>query len=451
MSKFISIILSIMMVLTSLTACGAAEAVKADPVEETSVSETSAPAETTAPTEEADPFDSLTGDDIAMFIIAPEGEDEDTSDEEPVTGLRTIYVLEGTKEFYPTMAFFYDDTVVTGIEADDAEVDYSATGTYEVTYEVSVNRDAFEAFTADPEAHKFHFVPAYIDPADDTKDADTAEVEETEATEEEDYIVVTPSEDDAVITVTDEVIVVVTMDEAEAKAEAYVPVYTDNGDLAVESVAEALPTPEAMSEAAEAETTAYVHQDTQTPAPAETQSSTPSQSQTEAQQETPAQTQPEAPVVTPEPVHTHSYSTTAEPTCTSNGIRTCSCGAAESIPALGHNYSNGTCTRCGASDPSYNPCANGHSFVTTSEPSCTNAGTRTCSVCGATESISALGHDWHEEAYGHLAPLCNECGYQASSTDDYYSHAFATGHNGYNCGSVVDGYHNVCSRCGAVQ
>ncbi|MBQ6890618.1 MAG: hypothetical protein IJN53_06370, partial [Oscillospiraceae bacterium] len=60
--------------------------------------------------------------------------------------------------------------------------------------------------------------------------------------------------------------------------------------------------------------------------------------------------------------HTHSYSSkvTTAATCATAGVRTytCSCGASytEAIPATGnHSYSNGSCTVCGAADPSYNP------------------------------------------------------------------------------------------------
>ncbi len=58
--------------------------------------------------------------------------------------------------------------------------------------------------------------------------------------------------------------------------------------------------------------------------------------------------------------HTHSYtsSITTSATCTSEGVKTltCSCGDSyrEAIPAKGHNYSDGSCVGCGASDPNYN-------------------------------------------------------------------------------------------------
>ena len=60
-----------------------------------------------------------------------------------------------------------------------------------------------------------------------------------------------------------------------------------------------------------------------------------------------------------ETTHTHSYtSVVTAPTCTAKGYTTytCSCGNSyvdNYTNALGHNYSNGKCTRCSAADPNY--------------------------------------------------------------------------------------------------
>lgn len=55
------------------------------------------------------------------------------------------------------------------------------------------------------------------------------------------------------------------------------------------------------------------------------------------------------PTETAEPSHTHSFS---DATCTK--APTCSCGA-ENGSALGHSFTQGKCSRCGVSDPNYNP------------------------------------------------------------------------------------------------
>ena len=57
--------------------------------------------------------------------------------------------------------------------------------------------------------------------------------------------------------------------------------------------------------------------------------------------------------------HKHNAVVTA-PTCTAKGYTTHTCACGDSYKdsytnALGHNYANGKCTRCGATDPNYNP------------------------------------------------------------------------------------------------
>ena len=60
-----------------------------------------------------------------------------------------------------------------------------------------------------------------------------------------------------------------------------------------------------------------------------------------------------------EPAHTHSYeAAVTAPTCTEGGFTTytCECGdsyVADEVDALGHDYVDGICTRCGEADPDY--------------------------------------------------------------------------------------------------
>ena len=75
----------------------------------------------------------------------------------------------------------------------------------------------------------------------------------------------------------------------------------------------------------------------------ENQVNNPTQAPTQASTQAPPVTEQET-----KPVHAHSFK---DATCTAP--KTCtSCGATEGS-ALGHSYSNGKCTRCGANDPNY--------------------------------------------------------------------------------------------------
>ena len=101
--------------------------------------------------------------------------------------------------------------------------------------------------------------------------------------------------------------------------------------------------------------------------------------------------------------HDHNYEkTTVEPTCTDSGYTrgVCSiCGASyntDFVDPVGHDYDNGTCTRCGY----FNPEEHEHVYTaeSTVEPDCTNQG-YTKHICGCGHSYNSdytdpLGHDF---------------------------------------------------------
>ena len=109
--------------------------------------------------------------------------------------------------------------------------------------------------------------------------------------------------------------------------------------------------------------------------------------------------------------HKHDYkSRVVEPTCTEGGytLWECECGKSyETLhtKALGHEYKDGLCIRCGAKDPN----AHTHKYVeTVTKPTCTEKGytTYTCSICGDSYKGSytdALGHSY----VGGVCTRCN--------------------------------------------
>ena len=165
---------------------------------------------------------------------------------------------------------------------------------------------------------------------------------------------------------------------------------------------------------------------------------------------------------TEEPVHTHTWS---KATCTSP--KTCSCGETSGSP-LGHSFSNGKCSRCGAKDPNYQeptPPVHTHSYNSkvTKEATCTSNGTitYTCS-CGDsyTESTPALGHDYreHTETIHHpgesiAVDVCYDCGFTGDGAE-MIEHISLTGHTGsYSDIIETEGWDEIitkwiCSRCG---
>ncbi len=169
--------------------------------------------------------------------------------------------------------------------------------------------------------------------------------------------------------------------------------------------------------------------------------------------------------------HTHSYTAAVTaPTCTEQGYTTytCSCGdsyKSDYKDALGHDYKNGLCTRCGAKDPGATP-PHTHDYKSVvTKPTCTQAGytTYTCS-CGdsyKSDYKDALGHDYkngactrcgekdpdshtHEYTKTVVAPTCTTRGYteHVCSCGSSYktNYTAALGHDYKN---------GLCTRCGA--
>lgn len=235
-------------------------------------------------------------------------------------------------------------------------------------------------------------------------------------------------------------------------------------------------------------TTETIVVDEPTEEPEETEEPTTSEEPEETEEPTEEVKPTEEPASTEEPVHTHTWS---KATCTSP--KTCSCGETSGSP-LGHSFSNGKCSRCGAKDPNYQeptPPAHTHSYSSkvTSDATCTSNGTitytcscghsytestpalghnwsnadcthcKTCSRCGATDG-SALGHDYreHTETIHHPGEIrnvqvCYDCGFTGSSSE-VGDHLNRTGHFG-SYGDVIEteGWDEVipkwiCSRCG---
>ncbi|MBQ8218188.1 MAG: hypothetical protein IJZ79_02690 [Bacilli bacterium] len=136
---------------------------------------------------------------------------------------------------------------------------------------------------------------------------------------------------------------------SEMVEESTTPAPTEEPTSTPEATVEPTTTPEASEEP--------TSEPTSTPEATEEPESTPEP--TEAP-ETPAPTEEPTKPEPTEPPHTHNYSASVtQPTCTTQGYTTytCNCGHSykDNYTNGSHNYSNGTCTACGASDPNYIP------------------------------------------------------------------------------------------------
>ena len=180
------------------------------------------------------------------------------------------------------------------------------------------------------------------------------------------------------------------------------------------------------------------------PKPTEPKPTEPKPTEPKPTEPKPTEPKPTEPTPT-NPPHTHSWSgwtQTKAPTCTEPGTetRTCSCGATDSraVNALGHTWQE-------------------------TAPTCTEAGSKTCKVCGKSESGSAaLGHDWvHHDEEGHWREILTcRCGAVFYSYEEWVTHSESgpreewDNHAGFENHAewVVDKpAYESCSRCGATR
>ena len=143
-----------------------------------------------------------------------------------------------------------------------------------------------------------------------------------------------------------------------------------------------------------------------------------------------------------------------QPTCTTTGKKQVVCEICGKlleveIPALGHNYENRVCTRCGEAEPGCTTHTYGD-WVITKSPTCIAEGSkkRTCTVCGVekVETIPATGEHTYGEwqvtkqatctADGTKTKTCTGCGATQSQVIAKLGHNYVNG---------------TCTKCGEKQ
>ncbi|MBR4657308.1 MAG: hypothetical protein IKO68_12275 [Oscillospiraceae bacterium] len=181
------------------------------------------------------------------------------------------------------------------------------------------------------------------------------------------------------------------------------------------------------------------------PKPAEPKPTEPEPTEPKPTEPRPTEPRPTEPTPT-EPPHTHSWSgwgQTMAPTCGAVGeeARSCSCGAKEVRPVA----------------------ATGNHSWTETSPTCTQDGSKVCSVCGKAETLAAFGHTWvHHDEEGHTEAVIKcYCGRVFSSEAEWWVHVLQ-----YNDSDEIDNHaghtdtfpwivdkpaYDICSRCGATK
>ena len=159
-----------------------------------------------------------------------------------------------------------------------------------------------------------------------------------------------------------------------------------------------------------------------------------------------------------------------QPTCTTTGKKQVVCEICGKlleveIPALGHNYVNRVCTRCGEAEPGCTTHTYGD-WIITKSPTCIAEGSkkRTCTVCGVekVETIPATGvHTYGEwkvtkqatcTADGTKTKTCTGCGATQTEVIAKLGHNFVEGKCSVCGETLVIGaninYHEYISESG---
>lgn len=111
--KRISMILAALMVAGAATGCGAKKDTKVESTKEVATNSTKL--------------------------------DEDAI-KDTYTGIEDMYVLEGSKDVDYLDGVLYDSSIVKGIDVDSSKVDTSKTGEYKITFSITADRTAYDAF-----------------------------------------------------------------------------------------------------------------------------------------------------------------------------------------------------------------------------------------------------------------------------------------------------------------
>ena len=175
--KRISMILAALMVAGAATGCGAKKDAKAESTSKVATNSTK-----------------LDEDEI-----------KDT-----YTGIGDMYVLEGSKDVDYLDGVLYDSSIVKGIDVDSSKVDTSKTGNYKITFSITADRKAYDAF-------RDAFIKS--ETAKDKTSADKTKTDKKSADKTKTETVKVKKET-----------VVVNRDEAQKLADQDKLVRTDNGD-----------------------------------------------------------------------------------------------------------------------------------------------------------------------------------------------------------------------------
>ena len=332
------------------------------------------------------------------------------------TGIDDMYVLEGSKDVDYLDGVLYDSSIVKGIDVDSSKVDTSKTGNYKITFGITTDRTAYDAF-------KDAFIKS--ETVKDKLSADKAKTDKgsTDKTKTETVKVKKDT-------------VVVNKDEAQKLADQNKLVRTDNGEAVKKSDGTEVKTEQKAPASTAVTGGVVVDASAKTEVKPETTATPTMSPEEEAKKEEAKKDDKKEETKKPSTSGSKDNSgSTSKPNSGSNN------GGSSSKPNSGSNKPNSGSSS--NNKPSHKPDSgsnkpnNGNS--SNSKPSHTHTWvnvTKTVNHPAVTHQEDVYENRqvkvkdaWDEKVYVKTVATCRQCGFSTSSPDEMENHMLENGHS----------------------
>lgn len=323
------------------------------------------------------------------------------------TGIDDMYVLEGSKDVDYLDGVLYDSSIVKGIDVDSSKVDASKTGDYKITFSITADRKAYDAF-------RDAFIKS--ETAKDKTSADKTKTDKKSADKTKTETVKVKKDT-----------VVVNRDEAQKLADQNKLVRTDNGETVKKSDGTEVKTEQKAPASTAVTGGSVVDASAKTEVKPEA-TAAPAMSPEEAKKEETKKEEAKKDDKKEETKKPSTSGSTSKPNSGSNK------GGSSSKPNSGSNKPNSGSSS--NSKPSSKP-NNGNS--SNSKPSHTHTWvnvTKTVNHPAVTHQEDVYENRqvkvkdaWDEKVYVGTTIVCRQCGYTTSDQESMDVHMLETGHS----------------------
>lgn len=326
------------------------------------------------------------------------------------TGIDDMYVLEGSKDVDYLDGVLYDSSIVKGIDVDSSKVDTSKTGNYKITFGITADRAAYDAF-------RDAFIKSETVKDKLSTDETKTDKESTDKTKTETVKVKKDT-------------VVVNKDEAQKLADQNKLVRTDNGETVKKSDGTEVKTEQKAPASTAVTGGNVVDASAKTEVKPETTATPTMDPEEEAKKEEVKKDDKKEETKKPSTSGSKDNSgSTNKPSSGSNN------GGSSSKPSSGSNNSNG-----GNSSNTEKP-AHKHNWVNVTKT--VNHPAETHQEDVYEDRQVKVKDAWDEQVRVDAGAECRQCGYRTTNPDDMTMHCLEYGHSSHNISEYKTVHHDA--------